>query len=71
VEQCGIFVKSDRSYIAGSPDGIVSYNCSSQAVLEIKCPFTLADKLVKDGWKNLDYLNMNEKQIMELNQKHP
>jgi hypothetical protein len=40
-------------------------------VLEIKCPFTLADKLVKDGWKNLDYLNMNEKQIMELNQKHP
>jgi hypothetical protein len=27
-------------------------------VLEIKCPFTLADKSVKDGWKNFDYLNM-------------
>ena len=29
MEQCGLFVKSDRPYISGSPggDGIVSYNC--------------------------------------------
>jgi hypothetical protein len=40
-------------------------------VLEIKCPFTLADKSVKGGSTNLDYLNMNDKQILELNQKHP
>jgi hypothetical protein len=40
-------------------------------VLEIKYPFTLLDKSVKDGWKHLDYLNMNDKQILELNQKHP
>ena len=40
-------------------------------MLEIKCPFTLADKSVKDGWKHLDYLNMNDRQILELNQKHP
>jgi hypothetical protein len=71
VEQCGLFVKSDRPYIAGSPDGIVSCNCCPKAVLEIKCPFTLADKSVKDGWKNFDYLNMNDNQILELNQKHP
>jgi hypothetical protein len=49
VEQCGLFVISDRPYIAGSPDGIVSYNCCPTAVLEIKCPFILADKSVKDG----------------------
>jgi hypothetical protein len=71
VEQCGLFVKSDRPYITGSPDGIVSCNCCPKAVLEIKCPFTLADKSVKDGWKHLDYLNMNDRQILELNQKHP
>ena len=71
MEQCGLFVKSDCPYIAGSPDGIVSCNCCPKAVLEIKCPFTLADKSVKDGWKNLDYLNMNDNQILELNQKHP
>jgi uncharacterized protein (UPF0264 family) len=41
------------------------------AVLEIKYPFTLLDKSVKDGWKHLDYLNMNDKQILELNKKHP
>ena len=71
MEQRGLFIKSDRPYIAGSPDGIVSYNCCPKVVLEIKCPFTLADNSVKDGWKNLDYLNMNDKQILELNQKHP
>ena len=71
VEQCGLFVKSDRPYIAGNPDGTVSYNCCPTAVLEIKYPFTLLDKSVKDGWKHLDYLNMNDKQILELNQKHP
>jgi hypothetical protein len=71
VEQCGLFVKSDRPYIAGNPDGIVSYNCCPTAVLEIKYPFTLLDKSVKDGWKHLDYLNMNDKQILELSQKHP
>jgi hypothetical protein len=65
VEQCGLVVKSDRPYIAGSSDRIVSYNYYPKAVLEIKCPFTLADKSVKDGWKHLDYLNMNDKQISE------
>jgi hypothetical protein len=71
VEQCGLFVKSDRPYIASRYDRIVSYNYYPKAVLEIKCPFTLADNSVKDGWKHLDYLNMNDKQILELNQKHP
>jgi hypothetical protein len=71
LEQCGLFVKSDRPYITGSSDGIVSCNCCPKAVLEIKCPFTLANKSVKDGWKHLDYLNMNDKQILEHNQKHP
>jgi hypothetical protein len=71
VEQCGLFVKSDRPYIAGTSDRIDSYNYYFKAVLEIKCPFTLAEKSVKDGWKHLDYLNMNDKQILELNQKHP
>ena len=60
MEQCGLFVKSDRPYIAGSSDRIASYNCCPKAVLEIKCPFTLADKSAKDGWTNLNYLNMNK-----------
>ena len=71
MEQCGLFVKSARPYIASSPDGIVSCHCCPKAVLEIRCIFTLADKSVKDGWNNLDYLNMNDKQILERNQKHP
>ena len=71
MEQCGLFVKSDHPYISGSPDGIVAYSCCPTAVLEIKCPLTLADKSAKDGWKDVEYLNMNDKRILELNQKHP
>lgn len=40
-------------------------------MLEIKCPFSLANKSVVDGWKNLDYLQMNEStQRLQLNQSH-
>lgn len=60
VEHCGLIVKADRPYIAASPDGIVSCLCCTKQVLEIKCPFSLANKSVVDGWKNLDYLQMNE-----------
>ncbi|CAC5387142.1 unnamed protein product [Mytilus coruscus] len=65
VDHCGLFVK------AVSPDGIVSCLCCTKQVLEIKCPFSLANKSVVDGWKNLDYLRMNEStQRLELNQSH-
>ena len=47
MEQCGLFVISDRPYIAGSSDGIVSYNCCPKAVLELKCPFILAISQLK------------------------
>ncbi|XP_071177650.1 uncharacterized protein [Mytilus edulis] len=56
VEHCGLFVKADRPYIAASPDGIVSCLCCTKQVLEIKCPFSLANKSVVDGWKNLRLL---------------
>ncbi|CAC5387149.1 unnamed protein product [Mytilus coruscus] len=71
VDHCGLFVKADRPYIAASPDGIVSCLCYTKQVLEIKCPFSLANKSVVDGWKNLDYLQMNEStQRLEVNQSH-
>jgi hypothetical protein len=41
VEWClsGLVVSKERSYIGGSPDGIVSCLCCGEGVLEIKCPF--------------------------------
>ncbi|CAC5370028.1 unnamed protein product [Mytilus coruscus] len=71
VDHCGLFVKADRPCIAASPDGIVSCLCCTKQVLEIKCPFSLANKSVVDGWNNLDNLQMNEStQRLELNLSH-
>ena len=37
VQQCGLFVDKENSFIGASPDGLVSC-CCGQGLLEIKCP---------------------------------
>lgn len=39
VEACGLFVDSDKSFLAASPDGVVG----EDAVVEVKCPLSCAD----------------------------
>ncbi|XP_025207632.1 uncharacterized protein LOC112603333, partial [Melanaphis sacchari] len=39
VEQCGLFIDKNISYLAASPDGIVGDN----AIIEIKCPYAAKD----------------------------
>ena len=39
MEECGLFVDTDKSFLAASPDGLVG----SEAVVEVKCPFKCAD----------------------------
>ena len=56
VNKCGLFVKSDRPFIAGSPDGIVSCKCNGQSSLEVKCPFSLRYQSVQVGWKETRFL---------------
>ncbi|VDI60598.1 Hypothetical predicted protein [Mytilus galloprovincialis] len=71
VDQCGLFVKADRPYIAASPDAIVTCTCcSSKATLEIKCPISVTDiSISTEGWKKLDYLEMDEGKL-RLKQSH-
>lgn len=39
VEECGLFVDTDKSFLAASPDGLVG----TEAVVEVKCPLKCAD----------------------------
>ena len=39
VEECGLFVDTDKSFLAASPDGLVG----AEAVVEVKCPLKCAD----------------------------
>ncbi len=68
VDQVGLFVDPDHSYLGASPDAFVSCSCCGVGVLEIKCPPTIADKApsakVLDYLKtrgDCEYLNRNHK----------
>ena len=38
---CGLFLDKDLPYVGASPDRIISCDCCPQAVLEIKCPYSI------------------------------
>lgn len=70
VSLSGLFIKSDRPYIAGSPDGIVSCQCCPQKVLEIKCPITFESKSPLQHLESIDYLKVDQENNIVLNPKH-
>ena len=53
---CGLFVDPKRQYIAASPDGMFSCACHGDAVIEVKCPFKIRKKTIKDGVHECDFL---------------
>ena len=40
---CGLHILSTTPFIGASPDQIVECSCCGKGILEVKCPFTLAD----------------------------
>ena len=41
INQCGLFVDSQRGYLGASPDGLVEC-CCGEGILEVKCPISCA-----------------------------
>ena len=54
VEPCGLFVMQNKSFISASPDAVVSCSCCGKGVLEIKCPYSIANQIPSET--NLTYL---------------
>ena len=54
VEPCGLFVMQNKSFIGASPDAVVSCSCCGKGVLEIKCPYSIANQIPSET--NLTYL---------------
>ncbi|KAK3094707.1 hypothetical protein FSP39_005269 [Pinctada imbricata] len=57
VENCGLFVRPDRPFIACSPDRLVYCKCHGHSTLEVKCPYVLRQKSIVDGWRDTDFLH--------------
>ena len=57
LHEIGLVLYKDAPYIGGSPDGIVTCDCCSTSYLiEIKCPFRLAETGIKN-WRILEYFD--------------
>ena len=54
VEPCGLFVIQNKSFLGASPDAVVSCSCCGKGVLEIKCPYSIANQVPPES--NLTYL---------------
>lgn len=54
VEPCGLFAMQNKSFIGASPDAVVSCGCCGKGVLEIKCPYSIANQIPSES--NLTYL---------------
>ena len=46
VAECGLFINPQWPFVGASPDGIITCNCCSKGVLEIKCPFCHHDESI-------------------------
>ena len=42
--ECGLYVKGDFPFLAGSPDGMFTCNCCTPATIEVKCPYSVRYK---------------------------
>ena len=69
VEECGLVLHKQYSFMAASPDGIISCDCCPTRVLEIKCPLKSVGMHPRDA--NLPYMNnVNGISMLKLNSSH-
>ena len=57
-QRCGLYVKADYPYLAGSPDGLFMCKCCGPATVEIKCPYSVRNENImeREVYKRVDFL---------------
>lgn len=63
LSKSGLYVVKDKPYIGASPDGFMSCSCCGQAVLEIKCPYSIRESTVMESWSDTDFLEYSNGKI--------
>ena len=56
----GLLVKSDEPYLAASPDGLFKCRCCGVSVVEVKCPYSIRDQEIAEGYDKTDFLEMRD-----------
>ena len=50
--ECGLFIHDTKQFLGASPDLFVECSCCGKGILEVKCPFFIANDIPTD--LNLD-----------------
>ena len=62
--ECGLFIHRDKQHLAASPDLLIVCTCCGEGLLEIKCPYSIANEC--PTIENLPYLvTTNDKMVLE------
>ena len=67
VSSCGLFLDKDLKFVGASPDGLVMCSCCCNAILEIKCPYSINYQSPVDT--DVDYL-VNVDNVKKLKVTH-
>lgn len=71
VSKSGVRVDAKQPFLAASPDGIFKCKCHGEAVVEVKCPFSLrGNTVVEIAAKKDSFLTMNENGEIAISIKH-
>ncbi|XP_071422391.1 uncharacterized protein [Pithys albifrons albifrons] len=57
VEDCGLFIHPDKTWLAASPDGVIKEEGTGKdlGLLEVKCPYKHRNRTVREACKDKDF----------------
>lgn len=66
----GLHIHTSYSYLAASPDGVISCKCCGEGLIEIKCPYKYRDTHPGDVSDSTFYLQRNANGQLRLSREH-
>uniref|UniRef100_H3AZD7 YqaJ viral recombinase domain-containing protein n=2 Tax=Latimeria chalumnae TaxID=7897 RepID=H3AZD7_LATCH len=72
VKDCGLFIHPDKTWLGGSPDGVVKDVTTGETInlLEIKCPFKHRNNTVKEACKDKTFCLTEDEGTYKLKTNH-
>ena len=68
IQNCGVFLHKNHSYIVTSPDGIANCKCHGKTLIEIKCPFNIRNKTIQE-WR-CSWMFLEKEGVLTLPRTH-
>jgi hypothetical protein len=70
VTDTGLIIHEANPILAATPDALVSCDCCTPAILEIKCPYSIRDQDVLVAWDQTGYLQKGQDGEITLKESH-